>query len=117
MKDDVSKLARFTGYYAMKGAAGVAPGAFLSIDTTEQQSPNATNIVINVSMDGKSLFASYPFSDGDTFDGKTLKIPGKLTLDFTRKYKDGQVVAFSGTIGDVNVNGGTYFNPARCRRS
>ncbi len=112
MTNDVSKLVPFTGYYSMTAASGVAPGAFVSIDTTEQQSPKATNIVINVSMDGKSIFASYPFSQGDSFDGRTLNIPsGKLTLDFTRHYKDGQLATFSGTIGGVNVSGGTYFNP------
>lgn len=112
MTNDVSKLAAFTGYYSIRGAAGVAPGAFVSIDTTEQHSPKATNILINVSMNGTSLFASYPFGEGDTFDGRTLNIPGKLTLHFTRQYKDGELVTFAGTIGGVDVNGGTYFNPA-----
>jgi hypothetical protein len=117
MTNDVGKLAPFTGYYAMTGAAGVAPGAFLSIDTTEEYVVAAgiqktTTIVVNVSMDGKSLFASYPVGAGAAFDGKTLTVPGKLTLHFSRHYKDGQLVTFSGTIGDVDVNGGTYFNPA-----
>lgn len=113
MTNDVSKLAAFTGYYSMKGATGVAPGAFLSVDTTEQHSPQATNIVINASMDGKSPLGPYAFGKGDSFDGTTLNMPAaKLTLKFTRQYQDGRVVTFSGTVGGVNVNGGTYFNPA-----
>jgi hypothetical protein len=83
---DVGKLAAFTGYYSMNAA----PGAFLSIDTTEQRSTSpilpTTAIAINVSMNGKSA-TTYPFGDGATFDGAKLNIPGKLTLDFTREYK------------------------------
>ncbi|HEX4411262.1 MAG TPA: hypothetical protein VH206_21025 [Xanthobacteraceae bacterium] len=104
---DVSKLVPFTGYYAMH----VAPGAFLSIDTTEVQSPEATNIVINVSMDGKSLHGSYPFSAGGAFDGAKLHIPGKLTLHFSRQYSNGRLATFSGAVGSTHVSGETYFNP------
>jgi len=113
---DVSKLVPFTGYYSMN----LAPGAFLSIDTVEERSMSpiqpispiqkTTNISINVSMDGKSA-TTYVFGGGATFDGATLNIPGKLTLDFTREYSDGHLVTFSGTIGGVNVNGETYYNP------
>jgi hypothetical protein len=107
---DVSKLAAFTGYYAMN----VAPGAFLSIDTIEERSispmQETTIISINVSMDGKSA-TTYLFGGGATFDGVTLTFPGKLTLKFTREYSDGHLVAFSGTIGGVTVNGETYYNP------
>jgi len=106
---DVSKLVPFTGYYSMS----VAPGAFLSIDTIELRSMSApektTTININVSMDGRSA-TTYPFDDGATFDGVRLSIPGQLTLDFTREYKDGSLVSFSGRIGDTNVSGETYFN-------
>jgi hypothetical protein len=107
--NDVSKLVPFTGYYAMN----VAPGAFLSIDTTEERSispvQKTTKISINVSMDGKSA-VTHAFGDGATFDGVTLNIPGKLRLDFTREYRDGHLAAFSGTIGGVKANGETYFN-------
>jgi hypothetical protein len=107
---DAGKLAAFTGYYAMN----VAPGAFLSIDTTEQRSTSpilpTTAISINVSMDGKSA-TTYSFGDGATFDGVKLNIPGKLTLDFTREYRNGHLVTFSGAIGGVDVKGETYYNP------
>jgi hypothetical protein len=107
---DVGKLTAFTGYYSMN----VAPGAFLSIDTTEQRSTSpilpTTAIAINVSMNGKSA-TTYAFGDGATFDGVKLNIPGKLTLDFTREYKNGHLVTFSGTIGSANVKGETYYNP------
>jgi hypothetical protein len=107
---DVGKLAAFTGYYSMN----VAPGAFLSIDTTEERSTSpiepTTTISINVSMDGKSA-TTYLFGAGATFDGVKLNIPGKLTLDFTREYRNGHLVTFSGTIGGVNVKGETYYNP------
>lgn len=112
---DVSKLVPFTGYYAMN----VAPGAFLSIDTTEAVSVAAgiqktTSVTVNVSMDGTSVTA-YPFSDGATFDGATLIIPsgklGKLTLHLSREFSDGHLVKFSGTIGSTNVAGTSYFNP------
>jgi len=118
MPNDVSKLVPFTGYYSMN----VAPGAFLSIDTTEIHSSgtsDTTNIDINVSMDGKHVVTYHfkPLIDGATFDGRTLHIPGgpaeqhKLHLDFAREYNDGHLVAFSGTIGSVNVNGESYYNP------
>jgi hypothetical protein len=107
----VGELVPFTGYYSMN----IVPGAFLSIDTTEEYAVPAgiqktTTISINVSMDGKSV-ATYPFSGGATFDGRTLKIPATLSLDFTRGYNDGHLVTFSGTIGSKNVNGETSFNP------
>jgi len=106
---DVNKLVPFTGYYSMN----VAPGAFLSIDTIEQRSMSAiektTSITISVSMDGKSATA-YPFNEGAAFDGVRLNIPGLLTLDFSREYRDGRLVSFAGQIGDVNVSGETYFN-------
>jgi len=106
---DANKLVPFTGYYSMN----VAPGAFLSIDTIEQRSISATekttSIKISVSMDGK-FAAAYPFSDGATFDGVRLNVPGQLTLDFAREYRDGRLVSFSGRIGDVKVSGETYFN-------
>jgi hypothetical protein len=106
---DVSKLVPFTGYYSMN----VAPGAFLSIDTLEERSispvQETTTISINVSMDGKSA-TTYLFGDGATFDGVRLNIPGKLTLVFTRKYRNGHLVTFSGEIGGVNVKGQTYYN-------
>ncbi len=107
---DVSKLAAFTGYYAMN----VVPGAFLSIDTVEARSTSpiqeTTIVSINVSMDGKSA-TTYLFGGGATFDGVTLTIPGKLILKFTREYSDGHLVTFAGTIGSVKVNGETYYNP------
>jgi hypothetical protein len=112
---DVSKLVPFTGYYSMNAA----PGAFLSIDTTEDVSVAAgiqktTNVTVNVSMDGKSV-TPYPFSGGATFDGATLTIPtgklGKLTLHLTRHFSDGHLVKFSGMIGGANVTGASYFNP------
>jgi hypothetical protein len=107
---DVGKLAAFTGYYSMNAA----PGAFMSIDTTEQRSTSpispTTAIAINVSMNGKSA-TTYAFGDGATFDGTKLNIPGKLTLDFAREYKNGHLVTFSGTIGGANVKGETYYNP------
>jgi hypothetical protein len=107
---DVGKLAAFTGYYTMN----VAPGAFLSIDTTEQRSTSpilpTTAIAINVSMNGKSA-TTYPFGDGATFDGAKLNIPGKLSLVFTREYKNGHLATFSGTIGSAKVKGETYYNP------
>jgi len=111
MANDVSKLVPFTGYYSMNAA----PGAFLSIDTTDDYviaagNQKTTTISINVSMNGKSI-ETYSFADGATFDGRTLKVPGKLSLEFTRQYKDGHLVAFSGTIGSKNVNGETSFNP------
>jgi hypothetical protein len=111
----ISKLVPFTGYYSMN----VAPGAFLSIDTTEERSvfpvqptlpiQETINVSINVSMDGKSC-TSYSFNDGGTFDGVTLDIPGRLTLEFSRQYKDGHLASFAGTIGGVTVNGESYFN-------
>lgn len=112
MPHDISKLVPFTGYYSMNAA----PGAFLSIDTTEEYAVPAgiqktTTIAINFSMTGKAPVTSYRFGDGATFDGRTLTIPGKLSLDFTRKYDDGHLAAFSGTIGSKNVSGETSFNP------
>jgi hypothetical protein len=112
---DVSKLVPFTGYYAMNAA----PGAFLSIDTTETVSVAAgvqktTSVTVNVSMDGKSI-TPYPFGDGATFEGGTLTIPtgklGKLTLHLTRHFSDGHLVNFLGTIGSTKVAGASYFNP------
>ena len=107
---DVDKLVAFTGYYSLN----VAPGAFLSIDTIEERSTSpiqeTTIVSINVSMDGKSA-TTYLFGGGATFDGVTLTIPGKLALKFTREYSAGHLVTFSGTIGGVNVNGETYYNP------
>jgi len=111
----ISKLVPFTGYYSMD----VAPGAFLSIDTTEGRSVSPAqptppiqetiNIAINVSMDGKSC-TSYSFSNGGNFDGVTLDIPGRLTLEFSRQYRDGHLASFTGTIGGVSVKGESYFN-------
>ncbi len=107
MVTDIRKLLPFTGYYSMN----VAPGAFLSIDTVEERSTSGdtTTISINVSMDGRSCTA-YSFSDGASFDGSRLDIPGRLSLDFTRHYRDGRLAAFEGTIGSVSVAGDTYFN-------
>jgi hypothetical protein len=112
---DVDKLVPFTGYYSMD----VAPGAFLSIDTAEERSTHpvqpaaplqkTTNIAISVSMNGKSTTV-YSFSDGATFDGVTLSITGQLTLRFAREYRDGHLVYFTGTIGNVDVKGETYYN-------
>ncbi|HEX3467893.1 MAG TPA: hypothetical protein VHT05_07445 [Candidatus Elarobacter sp.] len=112
---DVTKLVPFTGYYALN----VAPGAFLSIDTIEERSMSsgqsasagqvATNISINVSMDGGSV-TTHPFGDGATFDGVTLNVPGQLTLEFSREYSDGHLASFTGTIDGVDVRGETYFN-------
>jgi hypothetical protein len=112
---DVNKLVPLTGYYSLN----VAPAAFLSIDTIEQRSISpgqppspiqaATNISISVSMDGSSV-TTYPFGDGATFDGVSLNIPGQLTLEFSREYRDGHLVSFSGTIKGVDVRGETYFN-------
>lgn len=113
---DTSRLVPFTGYYSMN----VAPGAFLSIDTLEERSISSgrpisalqetISISIHVSMDGKACSA-YSFGDGATFDGGRLDIPGQLTLDFTRHYKDGRLASFTGTIEGVSVNGETYYNP------
>lgn len=112
---DVSRLVPFTGYYSMN----IAPGAFLSIDTVEERSafqaqsnsPSqaTTEISISVSMDGKSS-TTYPFRDGAAFDGRTLHIPGQLTLDLTREYRDGRLASLAGTIGPATVAGETYYN-------
>src|ERR1700721_1000718 len=112
----ITKLVPFTGYYSLN----VAPGAFLSIDTTEERSVSSAEpappiqenvgVSINVSMDGKSS-TSYSFSDGGTFDGVTLDFPGRLTLRFAREYREGHLASFAGTIGDVPVQGESYFNP------
>lgn len=112
---DVSKLVPFTGYYSMN----VSPAAFLSIDTIEERSISSaqptfpvqaiTNISISVSMNGSSA-TTYVFGDGATFDGVTLNIPGQLTLEFTREYRDGHLASFTGTIEGVAVRGETYFN-------
>jgi len=112
---DVQRLVPFTGYYSMN----VAPGAFLSIDTVEERSASpaqptsptkeSITISINVSMNGKSA-TSYSFGDEATFDGVTLKLPGKLALDFSREYRQGHLASFTGKIGEVDVKGESYFN-------
>ncbi len=118
---DIGKLVLFTGYYSMDGV----PGAFLSIDTVERRSmvpggatpslmTETISISINVSMDGKSC-TTYSFSEGATFDGVTLSIPGRLTLDFVRRYSGGRLASFSGRIGSVNVAGVTYYNQVPLR--
>jgi hypothetical protein len=111
----ISKLVPFTGYYSMDGA----PAAFLSIDTTEERLVShgqptlpiqeTINVSISVSMDGKSS-TSYAFGDEATFDGVTLNIPGRLTLKFSRQYREGHLASFTGTIGGVSVSGESYFN-------
>ena len=114
---DVSRLVPFTGYYSMDAA----PGAFLSIDTTEIPSPTAgvmpvptvPTITVNVSMDGRSC-TSYAFDGDARFDGTVLNIPaGHIKLEFSRTYDNGKLTSFSGTVGDKNtkVNGSTYYNP------
>ena len=105
------KLELFTGYYAMNSA----PGAFLSIDTTETYvvpaiQQKTTTITINVSLNGQSC-ATYAFDNGATFDGTTLNIPGVLALSFTRAFANGNLASFAGTIGTTTVTGSTYFNP------
>jgi hypothetical protein len=112
----ITKLVPFTGHYALNAA----PGAFLSIDTTEERSVSpsqpalpiqeTTKVSINISMDGKSS-ASYAFNDGATFDGVTLDVPRRLTLKFSREYREGHLASFAGTIGGVSVEGESYFNP------
>jgi len=112
---DVKKLVPFTGYYSMNAA----PGAFLSIDTIEERSASpvqptspaeeSIHISVNVSMNGTSA-TTYPFGGDATFDGVTLKIPGKLSLEFRREYRDGHLASFTGKVGDVDVSGESYFN-------
>lgn len=112
---DATKLARFTGYYSMDAA----PGAFLSIDTTETPliidpitPPEfVLSITVNVSLDGKSC-TSYPFAGSAQFDGMVLVIPdADLVIDLVRNYKDGQLAQFGGRIGTKAVSGYTYYNP------
>jgi hypothetical protein len=106
------ELVPFTGYYSMD----VAPGAFLSIDTNWHYSSsplfplNYDSVEISVSLDGKTS-QIHPFDFNTSFDGKTLSIPGVLSLVFTRGYQDGVLTTFSGTIGNVPVTGSTRFNP------
>lgn len=111
----INQLVPFTGYYSMS----IAPGAFLSIDTTDVPSstqpifpvPTSPTITVSVSMDGKTS-STYPFTGSASFDGSTLHIPdGKIKLQLTRNYDDGRLVSFTGTIDSKTVNGSTYYNP------
>jgi hypothetical protein len=114
MMTDVSRLVSFTGSYSIN----VARGAFLSIDTIQERSASPAQpasppskkpkISVSVSMDGSSTTNSV--SDGATFDGVTLNVPGHLTLDFNREYREGRLASFAGTIGGVPVNGETHYN-------
>lgn len=114
---DAAALVPFTGYYGIN----TAPGAFLSIDTsvvyinvqlTQRITLNLSfpTITVRVSLNGTTC-QSYPFEGGASFDGKTLVIPDVLSVDLTREYQAGAVVALSGTIAGNLAAGSTYFNP------
>lgn len=112
---NVDQLASFSGYYSLD----IAPGAFLSIDTTEtplatsqiSPPPLIPSVVVSVSLDGKSS-AAYPFTGDATFDGVTLTIPeGKIMIKLTRNYDNGKLVSFSGNVNGTIVTGFTYYNP------
>lgn len=103
----------YTGYYPMD----VAPGAFLSIDTTEYyyrfSEPITISVAIvsvSISMDGKTS-KTYRLDKSTSFDGKTLIIPNVLDITLTRKYEDGILTTFSGVVGKTPVKGMTSFNP------
>jgi hypothetical protein len=103
----------FTGYYSMSAA----PGAFLSVDTTElyykltqKITISAASATVTVSMDGKTS-TTYPLNQSTSFDGSTLTIPGVLTITFKRAYNNGVLVTFAGTVNNTAVTGSTQFNP------
>lgn len=106
---DPSKLVPFTGYYQMN----VAPGAFLSIDTTvavaTQPPADSIDVTISLSMDGATA-TTFTAADGIAFDGTTLTIPNLVNLVFTRDYQAGRLVSFAGQVGGSTVTGSTYYN-------
>lgn len=106
---DPSKLVPFTGYYQMD----MAPGAFLSIDTTEvatiQPLADSIDVTISLSLDGTAA-KTFTSADGIGFDGTTLTIPDLATLVFTRDYQAGRLVSFAGQVAGSTVTGSTYYN-------
>lgn len=107
-------LIPFTGYYSLTGPLGVANGAFLSIDTVwihdkYSQSPNCALLSVSISLNGTNSH-TFLLDQNTSFDGKTLNVPYVLKINLERKYQDGILTSFSGSVKGYKVSGFNRFN-------
>src|SRR5687768_17786340 len=100
----------------MAGSMGVAKGAFLSIDTIwihnkYSQTPNWALLSVSISLNGINSH-TYVLDKNTSFDGQTLIVPCILSVKLERKYHDGILTIFSGSVRGHRVKGFNRFNPA-----
>jgi len=111
---NTDSLIPFTGYYSMAGCKGVANGAFLSIDTIwihnkYSHNPKWALLSVSISLNGINSH-TYHLDKNTSFDGKILIIPYVLKIKLEKKYQDGILTTFSGSIKGLQLKGFNRFN-------
>lgn len=98
----------------MAGSMGIANGAFLSIDTVwihDKYSQNSNYALISVSISLNGINShTYPLDKGASFNGRILIVPYILNIKLERKYQDGILTTFSGSVKGHRVKGFNRFN-------